>query len=650
MKKIFRIVVLVLSALLLIGLSYFLLKRDVLLKNYLSRTILRLKNEDHIDLKVGSLEFNGFSEIEGKNISLVPQHADSLLSIDQIRVGISVWPLFLGKIKINTLDMSHSWVHLVRKNGVRNYEFLLKKKKGKSQSLPLYQILDNILNQALYEVPDNLSLHSLLVSFKTDQHYFYIQIPNAEIQNHILSSTFIWSEVGKPWHLTGYVHPSRKLIDLKLFSETKSLFIPYLKTKFNLDLQADTLQGALKGENLHSDNLNIEFSGGAHNLVFHHPKISDGNVSFPYLRFDGKVHLGLNTVSVDSSSTLTVNQLKAHPFISYTFSGNKEYSLRFKTEMGPAQNLFDALPQGLFESMQGIKVSGNLAYHLNFHLEKNHPYDLDFEAGFERDHFKILHFGKENLQKINASFLYTPYEYGKPMRTRVVGPANPNYTPIGQISPYLRDAVVSSEDPNFYSHHGIDEYAFRKVIAIDYQAKSFKRGASTISMQLVKNTYLNREKTISRKAEEMLITWLLENMNLVSKQRILEVYLNIIEWGPNIYGVGEASHFYFNKPPAELSLGESIFLTHIIPRPKAYQYSFNPDGSLKSYIQNYYHFIAGNLFRKGKIQGSDTLSMFQIQLRGPAAGYVIRTPDSLSAQDTLDIPIGDPTLIPGKKP
>ena len=78
-------------------------------------------------------------------------------------------------------------------------------------------------------------------------------------------------------------------------------------------------------------------------------------------------------------------------------------------------------------------------------------------------------------------------------------------------------------------------------------------------MQLVKNVFLSRKKTIARKAEEALIVWLIENNNLTSKERMFEVYLNIIELGPGIYGVGEASRFYFNKKPAELTLSESIF-------------------------------------------------------------------------------------------
>src|SRR6185295_15378504 len=110
--------------------------------------------------------------------------------------------------------------------------------------------------------------------------------------------------------------------------------------------------------------------------------------------------------------------------------------------------------------------------------------------------------------------------------------------------------------------------------AANYKAGKFVRGGSTISMQLVKNVFLTRNKTIARKIEEALIVWLIENNRLSSKERMYEVYLNLIEWGPNVYGIGEASRFYFYKSPADLSLAESIFLAMIVPRPKGFKYNF----------------------------------------------------------------------------
>jgi hypothetical protein len=141
--------------------------------------------------------------------------------------------------------------------------------------------------------------------------------------------------------------------------------------------------------------------------------------------------------------------------------------------------------------------------------------------------------------------------------------------------------------------------AFRNSLAADFKTNSFKRGGSTISMQLVKNVYLNRQKNLARKIEEILIVWLIENTHLSDKQRMFEVYLNLIEWGRNIYGIGEASRYYFNKAPSQLSLGESIFLANIVPRPKSSLYFFESDGSLRASLKDYFNFIGGVMARRG---------------------------------------------------
>jgi membrane peptidoglycan carboxypeptidase len=143
-------------------------------------------------------------------------------------------------------------------------------------------------------------------------------------------------------------------------------------------------------------------------------------------------------------------------------------------------------------------------------------------------------------------------------------------------------------------------------------------------MQLVKNVFLSRDKTISRKAEEALIVYLIENLHLVSKERMLEVYLNVIEWGPNIYGVGEASRFYFNKTPSALSLQESIFLAGIIPRPKAFKYQFDQEGNLKPYLAGYFRILTGRMAFKGWINPQDTTGLQpNVKLTGPALRMVV---------------------------
>lgn len=145
------------------------------------------------------------------------------------------------------------------------------------------------------------------------------------------------------------------------------------------------------------------------------------------------------------------------------------------------------------------------------------------------------------------------------------GSVHQSWVPLSRISPNLRRAVVMAEDGNFYNHYGIDYFEMRESIRKNMHKKRFARGFSTITMQLAKNLYLSRNKTIFRKALEILIALKMEQD--LSKDRILEIYLNIIEWGPGVYGAEAAAQHYFRKTASALNAEESAFLAAIIPNP-----------------------------------------------------------------------------------
>jgi membrane peptidoglycan carboxypeptidase len=183
---------------------------------------------------------------------------------------------------------------------------------------------------------------------------------------------------------------------------------------------------------------------------------------------------------------------------------------------------------------------------------------------------------------------------------------------------------MTSEDGQFYYHNGFVPDAIRHSIITNIKEKRFARGGSTISMQLVKNVFLNRNKNITRKLEEMLITWLIESRNMISKDRMLEVYLNIIETGPGVYGVNEAAHFYFKKDVSRLTLAESVYLASIVPRPKLFKYSFDKEGNLREYLASYYTLVSSKMLNRGWISQEqyDDLRP-EITLNGPARNYIV---------------------------
>ncbi len=133
------------------------------------------------------------------------------------------------------------------------------------------------------------------------------------------------------------------------------------------------------------------------------------------------------------------------------------------------------------------------------------------------------------------------------------------------IPKLLRETVRVTEDASFYQHKGIDFTELKEAIKKNWQKGEYARGASTITQQLAKNLYLSTDKSIIRKIKEVLITLRLEKD--LSKDRIFEIYLNVIEWGPGIFGVQMASEYYFHKAVGQLTLEEIVRLVAVISRP-----------------------------------------------------------------------------------
>lgn len=444
------------------------------------------------------------------------------------------------------------------------------------------------------------------------------------IDGGLLQSTILVNNTEATWHVNGEVKAGSKHFDVMVFADHKKVELPYLNNKLRATISFDTIRTVLKGADYSGDDYKIEGSWSVRNLLINHAKIAANDIIVPEARIDADLLIGSNFVALDSTSTIYLKKAEIHPYLKYTLSPNKIYEVKLNAPEQDAQELLNAFPQGLFESLEGLKVSGKVQYALNFYLDSSEPDSVKFNSGLTPIKFKITKLGKIDLQKINGPFVYTPYEYGKPMRDIMIGPSNPNYTPLSAVSSNFKNAILTSEDPSFFSHKGFVQESIRKSFAVNFKEKKFVRGGSTISMQLVKNVFLSRKKTLARKAEEILIVWLIENNRLVTKNRMLEVYFNIIEMGQNVYGIGEATRHYFGKSPSELNIGEGIFLANIVPRPKIALFKFRGDGGLKDYMYNYFQYI-GNIMARRGLTPSDTsgYGFYNVRLREGLRQYLL---------------------------
>ena len=647
-----------------IGGSYAYSKRESLLKTALDRAVRKAKRDYNLDVRIGSARFTGVNSIAFTNVSVVPQNRDSLARIERVEVGVRFWPLLAGQIALSGMTLENGLVQVVRRDSLTNIDFLIRRKARDStrtadqpvettRRANLANVAENLIDNILSKIPDDLNVRNLEFKGVDDADTISLLTQTAYIKDEVVTSTFKLNGNEAIWHIAGTADPADREYNLAFYADgedgrPKPLELGYIQEKFDLKLQADTIRVELRDVDRDGGEFRLESAGSVRNLRINHPAIARTDVLVPTASMEANVFVGENYVGVDSSSTLHLGTVSARPFVKYTLATanptdedrtkqpGKIYELQLHTDQLDAQALFNSFPKGLFESLEGMKVTGKLKYDLAFQLDTSLPDSVRFNSSLTQDGFRILKMGHTDFGSINRPFVYTPYEKGKPVRSITIGPQNPDFTPLSQISPDLRNALLTSEDYTFFTHKGFNEKAFRVSIATNFKEKSFKRGASTVSMQLVKNAFLNRNKTISRKIEEILIVWLIENEHIVSKDRMYEVYLNIIEWGRNIYGIGEAARYYFAKSPADLNLGESIFLAFVVPRPKAALNWFVPDGTLQARnVRGYFKLIGRIMARRGlTTPDSGAYGFYDVRLREGLRRQMAPV-DTLSEGDSL---------------
>ncbi len=272
---------------------------------------------------------------------------------------------------------------------------------------------------------------------------------------------------------------------------------------------------------------------------------------------------------VELSMQLDVSRLRSRPRI--------VVSLRLpRTDCGV---LLASIPKALVRRLDGMvmhgPVWGQLDALVDFGYLTEETVSLDAFIDHRRCRVTRVPFVL-SAGRLRGSFVHEARDHGIVTRF-VVGPANPDYVPLFSISRHVVNAILTTEDSRFFSHHGFISREFRRALARNIIARRFRYGASSITMQLAKNVLLGREKTLARKLQELILTAYLERH--LTKQRLLEIYLNVIEFGPGIYGIGKAARFYFGKPAALLEPQEAAFFSTILPDPKR-RFRFFCRGSL----------------------------------------------------------------------
>jgi hypothetical protein len=609
-KKITLITGGVLLLLFVIGLIIALSVRVRMLDGAMMKVENTLRERYHIDFNVGEYSFTGLSTVTFRDIEVIPQQRDTLAKIERMAVSVRLFPLLFGDVKIGNLALQHADVTLLKRDSISNYDFLFQKQeKDTTASVEedvesnYASLIDGVIKQVFFKIPRNMELENFQLSYQDDSVRQRIRLPEAVMDGGDFETSLFLNDHDAQWNLSGRVNPDKQQLRVEVSSEEENVELPFLRRKFGLGVSFDKIMFDLaQVKRVTKDSLTLAGKWSFDNLHVKHHRLSEDEIVIPQAIGEGQLNIGKAAIEIDPTSKISVKEFEFQPYVKFIPKPDKVVSLSVHTGKFEAQKLFDAIPQGLFETLDGIQVEGKIAYDLDFSINFAEPDSLVFHSKIDDNELKIIKWGKADVSQLNNAFTYKAYEDTVLMREIVVGTPNPKFTPLNQVASILKKTVLNTEDPYFYQHDGFEEEAFKLSIATNVKERAFKRGASTISMQLVKNVFLNRNKTMMRKFEEILLVWLMESSGQVSKDRIFEVYLNVIEWGKNVYGIHEASSYYFGTIPAQLNIGESLFLSSIIPRPKTGLSSFDYTGHLKPWVKRHFNTYGYIMNKLGQLQ------------------------------------------------
>lgn len=601
--------------------------RNSILETAISKVQNKLKRDYNCELTIKEAKFNGLSNLEFQQITLVPKNADTLVNIENLNTSVNLWKIIIGDLQLGKLQINNGFIQLVKNKHGKNFDAFLKSKTDqKSDQKGNYaKLAYPILSQTFDLIPTDMSVKGFEFRIDDMGNKVVFDFKKLALEDKKLATIINVKadNFSQDWSISGFADPRDRKADLKFFNTNNdTILIPYLDKKFNLKASFKTIHFNMEDMDMSGGKLHLDGFASIERLAINHPKIATKDVVITNAKFDYHFLIGERFVAIDSTSQVQFNDIKFNPYISYTNDSDKIYALKIAIPKMKAQDFITSLPEGLFRHFKGMEATGNFSYNLNFKYQKSKPNAIVFESKLTPENIKILKYGEADLNKLNSQFTYRAIDNGIPQRPIIVGPSNSYFTPLSQISPYLQKCVLTSEDPSFFNHRGFINEAFKQSIVKNIKTKKFSRGASTISMQLVKNVFLTREKTLSRKLEEILLVYVLENNRIASKNRMLEVYFNIIEWGPNVYGIGEAASFYFQKSPAELSLNECLFLATIIPKPKGFMARIDAQHNLKSYAKQQDDFLTRIMLRRNLISSNDTIGLFPVSIIGPATRFL----------------------------
>ncbi|KAB2880288.1 hypothetical protein F9K33_05635 [bacterium] len=483
--------------------------------------------------------------------------------------------------------------------------------------------------------PDEISFKN----FRLTLHESLLRDAQFEMRGSIVQSTAMVNQLEINGSLN---HSKRQIVFNALFDS--NFKVPFIRSFFGGEISLKGFDAQIYSIEDDDDWSNMKAAVNINEMEILSDAVSEKKLRNLNVGFDLDLDFGADELVIRPDTRVYLNKITG--FISGKIErlhSQPLLDLHFKLPMIPMDDFFSSVPEGLLTRIEGIKVRGSFEFEAALKLDFEQLDSIKYDPTLTvSDDFRVLSLGDSiEVKVLRDSFNYTFTREDDTDSTYLVGGSNSYFQPLDSIPPILIHSVLFCEDNSFFKNDGFNVLQIGRSLRDNIREKKFARGASTISMQFVKNIFLSREKTISRKFQELILTWLFNHEKLLDekrdkekhKKRLLEIYLNIIEWGPDVHGVGRATEFYFHKKPKDLTVGESVFLATIIPNPKKYERYFE-DGVPKKKHANFMNLIVKMLHEKDVI---DSLTMAKnlpctFKITGEARRFMI----GIKAADSTD--------------
>ncbi len=433
-----------------------------------------------------------------------------------------------------------------------------------------------------------------------------VRIPKAHIKTQHTENKSFLSELSADIKVTLERIEGRWPIELKLAfpgggqieiageADESGFSLSFDVTQLDLSGLSPSMQGNFTGSlsvkaDRNERTARIKPRGRLHDLVVEHPALSDQPIGPFELAVKGDIFMAFpqsdwRKLKIDITNGRV--ELGDIPFEGEFHLDNTgdfaQLQANVLTPRVTGDAVTDAIPKGLLPNLQPLHFEGATQFSAEVAIDMSNLPATKLDASIDLKRFKLQSYNPSiDLMSLRSQF-ETHFEM--PDETVIVreqGPDTDRWVPLDRIPPLFPQAITAQEDGGFYRHKGVSMLHLRGSLIRNLERGSFARGGSTLTMQLARNLFLNRRKTLGRKLEELIVTWLLEQS--FSKDELIELYMNVVEFGPGIFGIGDAAEHYFGRAPMDLTPPQIAFLVRLLPSPRAFYDQFEKKKLSKHY-------------------------------------------------------------------